>query len=197
MKRKFLIILVIIAIFVTGCGKKKEEDVKKNLEHYDFNLVDYGINSKIYYDKKVYDKFEIDSSNTELLVFEDTELKIKFSLTYALVDGDGLKEREEEISNLGKYKSFEFGKYKGYIYSPEGSTNFANVVLKLNEDKENYYVAFIDAYSTDSSEKDYVFDSLSSGGNFANLVSNLEFKFNTEKYIEFINSNNDVNNSNE
>lgn len=194
MKKSFLIIILIIFIvfFVVGCGNKQSSE-KKELDSFSFDISDYGILSKVNYDKKVYGNFSINTEGEPMLYFEDNKSNIGFSLNYTTISVKNADKEEKELSKLERYKSFESGNYKGYIYSSDGNINFVNIVLKLGKDEDNYYLAYIVASAIESNENDYVFDSISNSDSFLELVKNLEFSFDTEKYNKYIESLNDAN----
>ena len=193
MKKKIVFLFIIGLLFISGCEKSKKGDSveKKNYESFEFILTDYGINSKILYDKNNYGKFEIkENESNDFLYFEDLKSNLSFRLNYVLTYPDFIKNQKKEFAKLKKYKEFKVGNYNGFIYSGENDYNLANVVLILSDKERDYYVANIEIMSIDYNEKDFVFDSISNDKEFLDLLEKIEFKYDTKKYNELIDSKN-------
>lgn len=192
MKKRIVLLLLFCLFVFSGCDKnKKIEPVeKKNYESFDYILADYGINSKVFYEKSKYDKFKIEENDNNSLYFEDSSSNLSFRMGYVLSYPGFVKEKKKEYEKLKKYKEIKVGNYNGFIYSGDKDYNLARVVLILSDKESDYYLANIDIMAINFDEKDFVFDKISEDNDFLNLLEKIEFKYDTEKYISNIDSKN-------
>lgn len=177
-------IILFFSLFLFFIFNKKDDNIK-NENIFSYNLPDYGIFSKIYYDKDVFDNF---FEKESILFFDDVKNNIRFSLNYGLIDISTFNKSRYDLSKLDNFKYINNGNYKNFIYSDDVDNNYINGIWILKEDDIYYYVAYIVAYPLKNFESNYVLNNVFINQEFKTLMNNIVFKYDTNKYLNYITS---------
>ena len=180
MKKSISIVLIVLLVagvlFLTGCGKKEEENNAKKGETvnltYDFTHMNdktYDIKFNIAEDIKV---AEFDKDEPNYVRMENEKENYVLDLELSSEAKDAYKQIQTSISENEVYEEVKFGKYEGF-YSDDLDGTYGYILLDSSDETFNIYLAFV-LYLDDESKGGNTVE-LYKSANVQNILNNIEF----------------------
>lgn len=171
MKKKIFgaLIISVLALGLTGCGSKKTE--YKTLKLKD---EEKGYTTTMKYLKA--DGYEVEKSKEDnsVILLNDAE-NFKITMNYEETTNEEYEAKQGRKLDRANYKEYEFGKYKGYAYSSDGSSNLKINVL-LQEEKEDSKAVVLYMYiERIDSKKDTSVYSIFNGDDVQEILDTIKF----------------------
>ena len=151
MKKKIILVLVLLLVLVTGCGKSNLKEIKLSDKEFGYTT------TFSYPEKEVYTEPEEDhSGKTTEITFKNEELDLEFEMYYIesrKATYDNLKKSRSEKKYFNEYK---FGDYEAYMYGEYSSGAYLNILLEDENDMAK--AIFVSVSRLDTKEEVVVAD---------------------------------------